>query len=296
MTNGDRDRYSEGHNLGVIPGSMPGGFAGSAGRVSQPAYMQDPYGDGGAGEEYDEEFDDFEEGEGRGRLLIFAVLGILILGGLGALAYYAYERGAASTATAPVVIRADESPVKVAPEDPGGLEVPHQDKLVYDRLEGQLPADDGAGPPERLMPSPEQPMDMEALRGGLKETAPAANVAAVSAPASPPQAAPVPIPAPAQPAAPLVPSASQAAPSNSPFVIQLAALRSEAEAKTLFARLSQGHSDILAGLSADIERAELGPKGVFYRLRLVPLADRAAADSLCAKLKARGQECIVKAR
>lgn len=54
---------------------------------------------------------------------------------------------------APVIIAADTAPFKVRPENPGGMMIPHQDKLVYGRLR-----QDTNQPMERLLPLPEQPM------------------------------------------------------------------------------------------------------------------------------------------
>jgi len=52
------------------------------------------------------------------------------------------------------VIRAVEGPVKVRPENPGGMLIPDRDKLVYDRLKGES-ADTTV---ERLLPPPEAPL------------------------------------------------------------------------------------------------------------------------------------------
>ena len=54
------------------------------------------------------------------------------------------------------VVRADVAPVKIKPADPGGLEVPDRDKLVYDRLNGESAGTDV----ESLLPPPEEPMEM----------------------------------------------------------------------------------------------------------------------------------------
>ncbi|NJO67614.1 MAG: hypothetical protein HC826_01290 [Rhodospirillales bacterium] len=55
---------------------------------------------------------------------------------------------------APPLIKADENPIKIHPEDPGGMEVQNRDKLVYSRLRGER--EDGVV--ERILPQPEQPV------------------------------------------------------------------------------------------------------------------------------------------
>jgi hypothetical protein len=54
---------------------------------------------------------------------------------------------------APPIIQADTAPFKVRPDHPGGMMIPHQDKLVYGRL-----SPDASQPVERLLPPPEQLM------------------------------------------------------------------------------------------------------------------------------------------
>lgn len=51
------------------------------------------------------------------------------------------------------VIKADERPIKMRPDDRGGMQVPNQDKLVYERME----QGEGDAKVERLLPPPEQP-------------------------------------------------------------------------------------------------------------------------------------------
>jgi hypothetical protein len=55
------------------------------------------------------------------------------------------------------------------------------------------------------------------------------------------------------------------------------------------------HASLLGGLSADIQRADLGDKGIYYRLRAGYMGKTDAAE-LCAKLKAQGQGCLVRPR
>lgn len=74
------------------------------------------------------------------------------------------------------VITADPSPIKVRPENPGGMQVPNQGRLVYGVVDGS------ASQPrvERLLPSPDKPMEVEQV---LKRSVPeASEVVANAAP------------------------------------------------------------------------------------------------------------------
>ena len=71
--------------------------------------------------------------------------------------WFAYDQGVKRGASgAPPLIRADQAPTKVAPENPGGMQVPNQDKQIYERLPGNT-AQGPAGQTERLLPPPERP-------------------------------------------------------------------------------------------------------------------------------------------
>lgn len=52
------------------------------------------------------------------------------------------------------VVKAAESPVKTRPEEPGGMHVPHRDKLIYQRLKG----DEEPPVVERISSAPEEPL------------------------------------------------------------------------------------------------------------------------------------------
>ena len=80
-------------------------------------------------------------------------VGIAVLAGV---VWFAYQQGiqSGSEEVAPV-ISAIETPIKRKPGNPGGLNVPHQDKLVFDRLvPGQIEQRI-----ERLLPPPEEPAE-----------------------------------------------------------------------------------------------------------------------------------------
>jgi hypothetical protein len=75
------------------------------------------------------------------------------------------------------------------------------------------------------------------------------------------------------------------------FAVQLAAPHSEAEAQSAATRLQTKFAGELDGLQPVIRKAELKDKTV-YRVRIVGLS-RAAAVSLCEKLKAAGGACFL---
>ncbi len=320
-----------------------------------------------------------------------AFLATFALAAFAGVVWYAYDRGlqAGSEATAPL-IQADRSPIKVRPEQPGGLDVPNQDKLVY----GALRPGQGEGATvERLLPPPEAPAeppkplaipepvaqdgedrggpvptapDIGALAGGAGgvasapagsttvtipprtpkpvTTQPATGNAPAAAPPAPtpvsppspqPAAQPAPAPAaqpgsddipPAQASAPVAiappppvpqppvpqpkpevavappqpaPAPQQAAappPAPAPsgqFRVQLGAFRDEAAARREWDRLTRRYPNELSGLTLRIQRVDLGAgKGVFHRIQGGMLSE-AAADGICATLKARNQGCLL---
>ncbi len=120
-------------------------------------------------------------------------------------------------------------------------------------------------------------------------------------PVAKPQPAPSPEPsvatAPPQPSVakvpPPQPSVATAPPVAAGYVVQLLAARSRDAAQGAWKRLRDRHRELLGPLSPSVVRADLGGKGVFYRLRAGPLGTEAAARALCAQLTARKVNCLV---
>lgn len=96
-------------------------------------------------------------------------------------------------------------------------------------------------------------------------------------------------PAPAQEAAP-------AAPASGGFMIQLASVSNRDAVQAEWSKLQQRHPQQLGNLELHIEEADLGDRGIFYRLQAGPVSSKESADSLCASLKAQQQDCLVRAR
>jgi hypothetical protein len=83
------------------------------------------------------------------------------------------------------------------------------------------------------------------------------------------------------------------APAAGPFHVQLSSVKTRPGAMKEAARLKRAHDSVLGSLTVEPVRADLGARGVFYRLRAGPLASFADAQSLCRELSARNQGCIV---
>ena len=77
--------------------------------------------------------------------------------------------------------------------------------------------------------------------------------------------------------------------------VQIYSARSRDGALAAWARLSSDEKDLLGSLTHRVVKAEIPKRGVFYRLRVGPLADKAAARRLCGLLKGRGRDCFVPA-
>jgi hypothetical protein len=77
------------------------------------------------------------------------------------------------------------------------------------------------------------------------------------------------------------------------FHVQLGAVKLKARAVKEAKRLNLTHKLILGNLKIVPIHSDLGKRGIFYRLRAGPLNNWESANTLCRKLSARKQRCIV---
>lgn len=217
-----------------------------------------------------------ERGGGRGRLIAGAFVGVALL--VGVLVAYSLNEGGGGVAPVSPDLTAQPGPEQAAAKAPAQEAA---EDVFADLREEEAPAAETA----------EQVAEKPALAA---ETAPASIIPPASK-AVEPASAPAPEVAAPAPAAP-APVAAAAPASGGAFVVQIMALREEAEVRGAWAALQKTHGSVLGGQALDVERADLGDRGVFYRVRAAGYETRAAAISACEKLKAAGQDCMVKAR
>ena len=248
-----------------------------------------------------------QEPQPRSRRLLATALAVLVMGLFGGGLWFAYvqEKGHAGGDAAGgdvPLIRADERPTKVKPERPGGMEIPDRDKLIYNPThaltEHLLP------PPEKPMPRPVPPPPTPSPQPEATRSATGAAPATSAAPANRPrrrspgaiptaqpqqQAAAPPSKAPQQAPGASKPAAAKGAGTR----LQLGSLRSEEAARQEWERIKHKNADLLGSLSASAIRADLGDKGIYYRIQTGPVADPASAERICGELKQRSIGCII---
>ncbi|PZM11171.1 SPOR domain-containing protein [Rhizobium tubonense] len=131
------------------------------------------------------------------------------------------------------------------------------------------------------------------------KVAPAPKQTQVADAVAPPAAKPVvPVaPAPKQPvaAAPVqkqVASAATAATSAGGYVMQIASLPSEEEAKRSQANLMSKFGSVIGGHAIEIRKADIAGKGTYYRVR-VAAGSKDDAAALCVRFRAAGGTCLI---
>lgn len=105
----------------------------------------------------------------RGRpVWAVGIVGTLVLF-LGAVLWYSYPRATGESEEPAVpIIRADAGPYRVAPSDPGGMEIPHRDSTVFDTLRASREESGEVRRVENLLGEPEEPVAREKLFAGLE--------------------------------------------------------------------------------------------------------------------------------
>ncbi len=142
----------------------------------------------------------------RPRQLLRVVVALAVMGAFAGGLWFAYNEGKHHVGGAGDIplIRADTRPMRVKPENPGGMRIPDRDMLIYGQQRPQV---------EHLLPPPEQPM-----------ARPAPPPPPLPAPSAPPVQAATAVPPPTTASSPTAPVANPAPPA--------ALLQTPAEPKT----------------------------------------------------------------
>lgn len=232
------------------------------------------------------------------------------------------------------IIRRPQTAVKIKPENPGGMEIPNQDKDVYNIVE-KKEVDNTVV--ENLLPKPEtpklpdivpevadvntnaanldeivdevaenkndlpQPKEVKAESQAVENSTasnvpakPADLLAGVSAQDPAANTAKAETPAKVEAPAKIEAPAVVNTASAGGWQIQLIASKNKTAVEKTWTDLSAKYAD-LKNMPHEIQASDLGAQGMFYRLRAGSFASKAEAAQACANLKAKGlHDCIAK--
>ena len=241
---------------------------------------------------------------GRTRLIAGAFVGVALVGGvLLALMFNGNDRGVApvlpqETESAPATAAETPDVTAEAPAQPGA-DAPAETDVAplrsaepAETIETATPAAGETSDPALAAATPDTPAAQEQPAKTATQTPdlePAAPKAAETSTQAAAPATKTEAPAKAAQAAPAVATGGK-------WVVQLLASRSEADAKAAWKTLSAKHASILGGHGLDIQKADLGEKGTFFRVRAAGFDSKTAATKACNALKGAGQDCLVRQR
>jgi cell division protein FtsN len=237
-----------------------------------------------------------EAEDARARLPLLIVIALLVLASFAGVVWLAYNQGIErGLVAAPTVIAAPETPIRTLPseDDPS---VAYTGLKIYD---DPVPPDEEAAS-SSLAPQPETAPQVSALTQPAPVPLPAPPPPAPAAVTPPPAPAPAPAPSPAMVPAP-APAPVAAAPAVTPppvtggALLQVGAFPSQVLADEAWRNFQAQFPAIATGLSPNVQAADLGERGTWYRVRIGPFADDAAANAACEQLKAAGGNCFLAA-
>ena len=270
---------------------------------------------------YEDEYRGFtirDDETGRGPLILVLALGVLLI--FAGVVWNTYRQGVRPTEGGLPIIVGDSAPYKRVPDERGGLTVAGQESGFY----GQM---DGLGDPAATKVAMRNPAEIRREAGtlaGAPETI--SDLPAIADPTESPNgsdASGLDAPdsrvtrrgpeqeirtAALEPTRLTVPRVAEsvsapelAAPpafesrfaSRGAYQVQLLAVRSEDGVRSEWNKVRASNPDLFSGANLHIQRADLGAKGVFYRLRLGSFETRDAATGFCQDVRAAGKDCIV---
>ena len=229
-------------------------------------------------------------------------------------------------------ITASQDVVKEAPEQAGGMNIPDQDKLVYNRIR----TDSVTTKVESLFPEPEKPVlpqilaieqnapeedfvsmneveaidplkegptldtevNQEASGSKINDTAVAIHIEKPKLPVVKQEEI-----FDEKPKKEVITLAPVTLPESAIKIekvsvqegvwrVQLFASNSKEAVEKAWKRIELKHNKLLSNMSYLIKKVEIKGKGDFYRLQVGQFPTREMADGLCVKLKAKKQDCI----
>jgi len=250
--------------------------------------------------------------------LLKIIIGVAVLGVISIITWVAWPNSQLPLEDNVPIVRADTTDYKVIPEDKGGMPIPNKESTIFEAMDTATPVPKKI---ESLLEDSEQPLDKKevfAEQITAEEITPEPEIIVEK------KDAPVTIikeeiviekniepVVPVKPAPPIVEKKKidiidalkeEAGTKKEEIVkpkpvgkgnayIQLASVKSDADAKTKWAQLKSSYAS-LKPLTLRVQKADLGAKGIFYRVQAGPMSGDSAV-STCSKIKSAGGGCLV---
>ena len=221
-------------------------------------------------------------------ILLLAVLFIFIV-----ILFFSFFKNSSQE----VIIKADNSPVRIHPVDPGGMVIPHKDSTVYNTIKEDKKKDNSLT--TKTLPKPEEPLISE--QEGKKEQVvdPLAYIIdgfpektydkkVVT------QEAPLKLQENLYKQKDKLKVVKESQTRNH-YRVQLGSFKKREEAVALSEKLPKIYPSLFAHLTFDIEQALIENRGIFYRVKAGPFKNESAARQFCQKITHNPQEqgCFV---
>lgn len=182
-------------------------------------------------------------------------------------------------------ITADQRPIKTRPENPGGYQPPHKDKMIYELIS----SDKKIKSKENLQPDAEKPMTETKFHNpselSFKESAEIITMERTKD-----GSLDIQIDCDDKDSAPekVVPHKHN----HGKYRIQVASMDSQSAAQAQWQRLKKKHGALISNLTADFSKASVKGKE-YHRVYVGNFPAKSDAQSICSKIKESGSDCFV---
>ena len=174
------------------------------------------------------------------------------------------------------VIAAPAGPARVPPDFPGGMQVPNQDKEIFETF-NEVSGETASTIPSDLAETDRSHTDEKPPDN---EDSPVANGGDVDTTTF-------------QPDVDTSETDSVSDSNQNVFAAQLGSFGSPEGAQKGWKHLIGKYGAVMAGLIPVVKKADLGPIGIFYRLQTGVLGDRQKAEEFCQVLRKSDADCLV---
>lgn len=229
-------------------------------------------------------------------LWIKRISAVLVLGGFGWLVFSAVSNTVDNEDLNPSLVKAPLV-IKERPENPGGMEIAHQDKQLFDLLESEESASNvsekvvkkSQAVEDRTQQLAKQAIEKKEIAKQVEQKVQQQATQELEV------SKPIQQEVKKEPEAPVVNKVQvqeAVAEQYSGWAVQLGSFTKVEDANASVTIYNKKVGNILIGLTPYVKKTDLGAKGIFYRVYYTGLKDGEHAKQICQQLKIQKQACL----